>query len=155
MFEKKEKLGKDVLVSTGERDVKVPFSVAEKEVIAWLDFKKIGSKAREVYSDNIDSIIDRVVDGTLSFDDQKSILHNVLFPVENTDGVVVLSSLVYKPRVAQREINTAMRGVKQSDSDGRVTGYLSAITGQPKGVLATLDSVDMAIAQNVVVFFLS
>ena len=53
-----------------------------------------------------------------------------------------------------RGINAKMKGVKSGDSDGRIVGYIAALTDQPSGIITSLDTEDNSLAQQIVAFFL-
>ena len=124
--------------------------VAEAEINGWLDYKKIGNAKRDANTSNINTLVDAVCDGTLVVLPDKSIKHTLKFA---TDGDAPVTELVYKPRVAVREINKAMTGVKADDNDARLIGYVAAVTGKAKGIIGGLDSVDMSIATSIALFF--
>ena len=65
-----------------------------------------------------------------------------------------MEALVFKPRLTVGQINAKMKGVKASDVDGRLVGYIAALTAQNTGVIAKLDAEDNKVAQSIVMFFL-
>lgn len=134
---------------------KIPLKTAEAEIKKWLDFKKVKPKKRESLQDNIDSMVDNIVDGTLVLDDKTFVLtHALSFPLENDKGEVTVKELVYKPRIQVRDINVKMKGLKPTDADGRIIGYTRALTDQPAEVIKSLDTEDNTLAQHITGFFL-
>lgn len=130
---------------------KVTIEVASSEMEAWLDYKKISQKKRDNNADSIDALVDAVVDGTLSFQEDHKILHKLKFPIEGESPV---EELVYKPRVNMRTLHLHLQGVKGNDGDGRMTAYAAAVTSTPKDVITRLDTEDFSIAQSIAGFFL-
>ena len=128
--------------------------VAIKEVDRWLDYKRIKPRKRENLSDNIEAMVDAVMDGTLVLEKNYDWTHNLTFPLENDKGEVTVDKLSYKSRIMVRDINSRMKGIKAGDGDARVIGYVSALTGEPAGVLNTLDTEDQAIFLHIATFFL-
>jgi hypothetical protein len=47
-----------------------------------------------------------------------------------------------------------MNGVKPSDAEGRLLGYIAALTGQARAILEELDTADKKIAMSIAIFFL-
>lgn len=130
--------------------------VAQQEVNQWLDFKKVSEKRRENYKENIETLVGSIVTGQLTLDqDSKEFTQNLLLPItaEGTDKVTV-DKLVFKPRIAVKQIRTQMQGVKSTDLQGMILGYIAALTGKPKEVLANLDTEDYTVAQAIAIFFL-
>ena len=140
--------------TTGNTTEKVTRKVAELEVNKWLDHKKVKDKKRENLQDQIDIMVDSIIDGSLVLDQDLKFTHTLSFPIENAKGEVTVRSLTYKPRLAVKEINSRMKGVKATDADARVVGYISALTEQPSAVLTSLDTEDNTLAQAFATFFL-
>lgn len=132
---------------------KITRDVAEAEVTKWLDKKKITASTRERNEDYIETIVDYVMDGTLILEDDFKWTHNLLFPIES-DSKATIESISYKPRLTDNDTRPKMAGVKAGDADGRLTGYICALTGQARGVISALDSQDKKIAMAIAIFFL-
>lgn len=130
---------------------KVSRDVAEKEITKWLDFKRVNDKKRETQSDSVDVLIDAVADGFLTLNDNHTLVHNLIFPIE---GELPVRELEYKPRLKVSTVHTHLNGVKSSDADGRVCAYVAALTSRPKDVIKGLDTEDYSISQSIAVFFL-
>jgi len=133
---------------------KIPRDLAAIEIDKWLDFKRLTESKRETSQDNIDLMIECIETGTLILREDFVLEHKLVFPIKNSDGQVTVEMVEYKPRLMLRDINNKMKGVKVTDSDARLLGYLSALTGKPPGVLGAMDTVDNSIAQSIVSFFL-
>lgn len=134
---------------------KIPLKTAQAEVDKWLDFKKVKTQKRENNKEQIELIVDAVCDGTLVLDEKTLVFtHKLLFPLGNSDNEGTIKELTYKPRLMVRDINAKMKGVKANDPDGRIVSYVSALTDQPSGIIASLDTEDNSLAQQIVSFFL-
>lgn len=140
--------------ATPKKD-KVTVEVAEKEVDLWLDYKRVKSKKRENLAPQIEVLVDGIVDGSLVLDHQSFVFKQILlFPLKNSKGDVTVASISYKPRLNVKQINAKMKGVKPTDADARVVGYIAALTDEATEVLTHLDSEDNSIAQAFATFFL-
>lgn len=133
-----------------EKATKIPFDIAEQEVLSWLDYKKIDELQRENQEDQIKSLISFVQNGYLELNEDKSFTHKLKFPVGEGEST---SELKYKARLTEREISQKLHGVKSDDGDGRLLAHVQALTGQAKGIIAALDKEDFKIARAIAVFF--
>jgi len=124
---------------------------ATLEVNSWLDKKKVYESTRESQKDSIDLLIEAMVNGDLKLDPDFNFIHKLLVP-EVLNGEV--AELKYKLRLNDKMLKPCMNGVKSNDADGRLTAYISALTGQVKGILEGLDTADKKIALSIAVFFL-
>lgn len=135
-----------------EQDVKVERDVAEKEILFWLDKKKISPSTREKNKDEIELLIDRLCDGTLVYHaDTNSFTHTLLFPMENEKP---LHELKYKGRINDIMLKPNLSGIKPGDGYATLLGYIQTLTGVNRNILAALDSSDKKIASAIAVFFL-
>lgn len=130
---------------------KISKEIAQAEVESWLDYKKISAKKRESQKDQIESLVDALVEGTLSMNDDKTIVHQLKFEIGEE---IKISKLEYKPRLKMSAIHLHLSSVKSSDADGRVCAYISALTGLPKDILKAMDSEDYSISQSIALFFI-
>lgn len=124
--------------------------VALKDVEKWLEHKRISDAKRESYKDNIEQLVNGIAEGVLVLTEKLHFEQTLRFP---TEGDAPITKISYKPRLAVREVNQAMVGVKASDVDARLVAYAAALSGLPKGVIAALDTEDYATVQAIVVFF--
>ncbi|MBC7486083.1 MAG: hypothetical protein H7282_04975 [Cytophagaceae bacterium] len=132
-------------------EVKIPLDKAAEEIEAWFDRKKIMPSQRETYKDHTEILVEALAYGILALDDQGCFTQQIQHTSEDEAAVSVLK---YKSRVSARVVEPHLKGVKGSDSDGRILAYMACLTDQPKGVLKALDSSDSRIANSIVVFFL-
>ena len=136
-----------------ESSKKVSQEQAELEIQNWLDKKKISESKRESSKESIKSLIEAVTDGVLVIDDENRIHHELKFPIQK-DVDVATRELVYKPRLAVRDIHQHLHGVKSDAGDQRLLAYVVALTGKAKGIIQAMDSEDYAIATSIAFFFI-
>lgn len=133
--------------------------VAAAEIKSWLDFKKINEQKRLRNKSSVESLVDAMVEGTLSLTEDKVFEHHLKFPLTpavQKEGAPSppMSKITYKPRLAMSEVHTRLQQVKSEDADGRVACYISAISGQPMAIVRAMDSEDYGIGQSIAIFFL-
>lgn len=134
---------------------KVTKEVAEAEVNQWLEKKKILKATIESLKDSIDVLIASVEEGVLILDTETyKWKHELLFPLEGEKGVTSINELTYIPRLNDKILRQYSKGVKGDDSEGRLNAYIAALTGQPREVIASLDSTDKKISMAIAIFFL-
>ena len=131
--------------------MKVVKEVAVEEIEKWLDYKKVSELKRENLKENINSLVSAISEGTLIVTEKNELEQTLNFPFE---GDVVTNKFTYKPRLTIKEVNNKMTGIKPGDADGRVTGYISALTMQPIELIKKMDTEDYSVAQNIAIFFL-
>lgn len=128
--------------------------IATTEVNSWLDYKKVNDKKRETYKDNIDTLIEAVMDGSLVLDSETKILKQTLrFPI-GEDKDVAVSVLEFKPRLKVSTVHAHLQGVKSTDADGRLCAYMAALTSKPKELLKAMDTEDYNVGMGIAIFFL-
>lgn len=126
--------------------------VAEADIEKWLVAKKITNSQREARKDEIDTLTDAIMDGNLVVKDDATLEHTLIHAIDK--GEKKVTALNYKLRLMVKDIQTAMKGVKNNDVEGRLLAYASALTGQNTGVLQYMDTADSRIANSISVFFL-
>lgn len=132
-----------------EADSKVPREMAEKEVQAWLDFKRVKSKKAEENSSSIETLIDGFQSGALVLEPET---HNIKMKLEFHIGKDQ-KQLVFKPRLKVGEAHKKLKGVGASDVDGRILAYVAALTSMNSALIQDMDSEDYSIAQAIAIFF--
>lgn len=130
---------------------KVNIEIATADVERWLNHKKISDKKRASYKANIESLVDAVVAGQMTINEECVITHNLSFEFGEETKI---KSLNYKPRVSIGQVQQYLKDVKSDDADGRIVGYISALTGQPREIVKKLDTEDYSVAQSIAIFFL-
>jgi len=122
---------------------------AEREITAWLDFKKVRPRQRAVFAAQYDTLVEAMQYGDIIMDGETFVIkHKLITPV---DGLI--DSLEYQPRKTVGELQKAANGVGATDSDGRLNSILSCITGRGLSHLQKMYPEDFEICQAVAVFF--
>jgi hypothetical protein len=133
---------------------KVNRELATNEVNSWLDSKKIRPKKRESYSTYVETLVDAICDGVLTYNrDNHTFVHVLNFPLSG-DGEISVDKIVYKNRVNTFDVEPYLRNVKSTDSDGRLIAWICALTGRGVGIIKNLDTEDLSIGQSIAIFFL-
>lgn len=130
---------------------KVERSLAEQEVIDWLDKKKVSSSVRESNKDSIELLIDCICDGEMVKDDKNNLDYTLKHSFGDEEKI---TKLTFKPRLNDKMLKPYLNGVKTNDAEGRLLAYISALTGVQRAILENMDSVDKKVAMAVVIFFL-
>lgn len=128
---------------------KINKEIATAEINQWLDKKKVLESKREFYKDHIEILIEALCEGLLTVGEDGTITQILSFPLEEAQ----ITELKFKPRLNRKMVTPHLNGVKASDGDGRILAYMSALTGQSKNILNTLDFEDSRISDSIVVFF--
>lgn len=129
--------------------------VAEQEVLSWLEHKKVNDRKRQNYKENIETLIDAISVGILTLNDDKTFVQSLNFPIGvGEKGEEKITSLSYKPRLKVQTVQVCLQGIKASDADGRVCGYISALTGTDRNIIKQLDTEDYSIGESIAIFFL-
>lgn len=128
--------------------------VAEQEVQDWLDFKKVNARKRQNYKENIETLVDSIVVGILTLNDDKSFVQKLNFPLGEEGKEATITTLTYKPRIKVQTVQVCLQGIKPADADGRVCGYISALTGTDRNIIKQLDTEDYSIGESIAIFFL-
>jgi len=132
---------------------KVSTEQAIAEVNSWLDYKKVKTAKRESNAEHIDTLVSCVEDGTIIINDDKTIVHELGFALENTEGETTVERLTYKARLTMLDIQRATKGISPNDQTERMFGFGNALTNVGRGVLKKLDSVDNGVLQAIAIFF--
>jgi hypothetical protein len=96
--------------------------------------------------------VNAIREGVLVLNEDKTFTHNLSLPISSGDTPI--ASLTYKPRLTVGAVHAAMQGVKADNADGRILAYVAALSGQPKGVIAHIDTEDYGVCQAIAIFFL-
>lgn len=130
----------------------VSLEIAQKDINAWLDSKRISEKKRKDNEKVVDNLVSAVMEGNLVWDEEQKLLKQRLqWPVGENEE---LKHIEFKQRITQGDISARLRTAKSDDAFAVMGVYISAITGQPIAILDKLDSSDYSIAQSVAVFFM-
>lgn len=126
----------------------VSMEQAMNEVNSWLDYKKVRPSVRDERDAQISDMANAICEGVLEYNESEHTLkHNLLFPVGET------TSIIYKPRVSQPELEGRMKGVDAMSIDGRLTAQIGALTNTPLNIARMMDGQDRKLAQSICLFF--
>lgn len=126
--------------------------MAEAEVQAWLDKKKIFEDQKEQNRDSFDILVSAVMNGVITLDQTDwKFTHKLLFPFGEGEKV---NTLTYKHRLNEKMLKPYQVGLSPKDGDGRFLAYVAALTEQPRAILENLDTADKKIANAIAIFFL-
>lgn len=128
----------------------ITYEKATEEITEWLDYKKIGSKKREATQEMVETLVSAMCEGYLYKKEDESFVQKLKFPLQNE---MTVDTLEYKPRLAVKDVQPHLRGVKGDDGDGRLLAHVAALTNKPKELLRALDTEDNNIAQAIAIFF--
>lgn len=132
----------------------VSHEIAQAEVDAWLDRKRIRPTRRKDLEGAIENLVDAVKNGDLSFQEDGTIKQALLFPVgEAGEGQLGFDALEYKPRMSVLDMEKATEGISPKDISGRMNATIAALTGKARGLIKKLDTEDHRVASSIAVFF--
>lgn len=135
-----------------QKDHVLPVEQAEKEVNAWLTFKKVSDKRKELYAGSIKTMIEGFCLGKLELDPSSKVITQKLDFGLGKDNHI--KELQYQPRLSLGKIGQSLKGVDSSVPDARVGAHIAALTGQVNAVINEMDSEDAVWAEAITVFFL-
>lgn len=130
---------------------KISREAAEAELTAWLDQKKVFQSVREgdAGKQNIEDMIGFIMEGVLEVNEDGTLKHNLIFPLNQ------IRDLKYLQRLNDQLVQPHLKGVSPSDAFGVFLAYAAAATDQPKNILRALDSgTDRKVMQAIVFFFI-
>jgi len=144
---------------------KVPQSLAMEEFQKWLDYKKTKVKLTMTGSDvepadnKADNkaemaIVESIMAGDLVINEDMTMDYKLSFPIKNDSGSVELSSLSLKPRLTAFEVQKATKGINTDEPFKLFTGYIHVLSGEVRGIINKLDSLDFSLLQKIVGYFL-
>lgn len=125
--------------------------VAEAEITAWLDAKKVMEDIRTNNVSFVETLVSAISEGRLIRDSEKNELtYKLSFPIGSGEAI---SELKFKARINDKMVRPYLKGVKGDDSDGRMNATISALTGQARAIIDEIDSVDKKVVMAIAVFF--
>ena len=143
------------MVAENQLQEKMTIERATQEINEWLDYKKISPKKRETHKDSIETLVDALQCGTIVIKEDKTIVHKLLFPITvGPNEEVTTSEITYQPRIRVEALNLRLKGISSNDVNGRLMGYVYAITKQPTNSLNGIDTEDLSIATAIATFFI-
>lgn len=124
---------------------------AEEEITKWLDHKQVGQKKRESRTEQYNTLVEAMMEGVLKMDDQYNFKLKLKFPI---GADVKIPELNFPARIKVARLHEKLKGVDSDDGDGRILGYMAALTGQHKELLRDMDTVDYDSATAISFFFI-
>lgn len=144
-----------------------PQAQSMKEFQAWLDHKKVdielvmaGKRSEDDDDDEDDAgkeetaIIEAMMHGHLAIDENMNMLYRLRHPILDDTGSVAVKELKLKPRMTAGEVQSATKGVNKKEPFKLFVGYISALSGELRGIVNKIDSVDFSLLQKIVGYFL-
>jgi hypothetical protein len=130
---------------------KIDPEIAQSEFKRWAEAKKIPEKALEKHEDDAEAIVDAIREGSLLLEDDLSFTQNLKFPVKEGE----INQLKYKFRISEGELAASTKGLRADELIGQMPiCYISALTGQNRGIIRSLDPVDVSLGKHIAAFFL-
>jgi len=125
-------------------------NIARRDIDKWLDVKKIRPKKREEKKESIDKLVDAVMDGMLSVEnDGSKLVQKLIHPIGE------IRELSYKSRISLAEKNRHTLGVNiAEDFGGYILAHVAALTDKPKTLVGKMDTEDNDIANSIALFFI-
>lgn len=127
-------------------------ATAINEFERWLTSKKISDRKREANKETEAVLIEAIEDGNLIVNDDNTLILKLIWGTSEGNGV---NELTFKNRLTVGERQSATKGIKADDGEGRLIGYIAALTDQPVGVIKKLESgEDYERASSIAIYFL-
>jgi len=127
--------------------------LAQTEFNKWFDTKNLAQKLHEKNADDEEAIIDAIIAGDLILNDDFSFTQKLKFPVQMNE-TEKLDELKYAYRISDGIMSAAIKGNDAKDMMGIAQSVISALTGQVKGTIKALDTVDSGLGKHIAAFFL-
>lgn len=132
--------------------VKVSIDQATLDFEKWLIARKISDRKRETHKDHEEILIGAISDGLLVVNEDNTLTQTLIFPTNEGEGVKTLD---YSLRLNAGQRQNATKSIDAKDGEGRLIGYIAALTNHPLGVIKKLESgEDYDIATAIAVYFL-
>jgi hypothetical protein len=131
---------------------KVNLESAQADFTKWLDSKRISERKREANKDAEAVLIEAFEAGELVLNDDGTLSLLLIWGTNDGEGVKELN---FKNRLTVGERQIATKGIKADDGEGRLIGYIAALTDQPVGVIKKIESgEDYERASSIAIYFL-
>lgn len=131
--------------------------VAEGEVNAWMDYRKVSTAKRVSLKDNIEKMVSSIEDGSLVLNEDKSLSYTLKFPIigesKEKETPFKIETLTFTPRLQIGVVHRHLQGVKADDLGAFMSCYAAALTGQSKAMIGKLDTDDFEIVNAISGFF--
>jgi hypothetical protein len=125
----------------------VSIEVAQADMERWLDGTKVMPSKRVAAKVDIEMMTEAIQDGLLVVNEDLTITHKLLYPLE------AISELNYKSRLSVEEPKSRLQQFKSDDVHGMIHAYVATLTKQPLAVIGKLDRKDYRISTAIAGFF--
>jgi len=132
----------------------VSYEVAKKDIDSWMDFKKMKASKRKNNEEAIEGLIESISYGDLILNSDHTLTQKLSLPIENKEGEVTVTELIFAPRINMKMVNQRLKKVAYGDIDNKIIAYIRTLTGQQAPVIEALDTEDFSIARTISGFFL-
>ncbi len=133
--------------------MKVSFEIATAEIEKWLDSKKISQLRREKNIGSFETLVGLVREGSLVVNDDMSVTLSLNFPIKSPEGTDSVSSLKFKQRMSEAELEPNRKLVGGSGNAAILMATAITVTGELHAILKKCDSIDMENIHNICIFF--
>ena len=122
---------------------------AQSDVERFLEARFVTDEAKTANSAVVKKLVESVQYGQISIDASGAITQKLNSPIKGTDGSTVLAKLDYKLRLTMNEVDMIIQGGEKNAN----MVYAVPLTGQDSILLGKLDTSDVMVLANIVVFF--
>ena len=125
---------------------------AEKELNRFMDGLKLTQMKKDDLEEEIDSLTQYIENGTVEVKDDNSIKYNLVYPIEDDEGEVKVSSISFRcRRVRVSDIEKKMVGKNDVEKTRKMMGFLS---NENSGIFSKMDGDDFKGCGDIAAFFL-
>lgn len=130
-------------------------NMAIDTVTKWMDLKRIKPRRREALKNFIENLVDAVMEGELTLNEETGVLsYRLINPVGSDES---LKTLNFKPRITEYEMDKYRPSVKNI-SDPMLAStllVLATLTDESTAILKQLDkSTDFPLCESIAIFFM-
>ncbi len=127
----------------------ITLEIASQEFEKWIEEKRVSNKKREDLKEMEEEIIAAIQEGSLRFDSKsKQFIQTLKFPNDR------MKELTFKTRIQVGVINARLKGIQQTDINGRLEAYVAVLTDESTAHIKTLDSSDFQLSSCIATYFL-
>lgn len=136
--------------------MKINREVAEQEVKGWVKAKgfRASKVEKEDFQESIDLLIDSVMDGLLSVNEDNSLTYKLQYPIQDEDGNNVLESMTFNKRLTVGFFTNKMKSSKAKTQEEKTILMISELTGEPAGLIQKVQMADFTELGVIATFFL-
>lgn len=129
---------------------KLSLKQSQEEFNKWFEAKKLPLSLLEKKADDKEVIISAIQEGYLILNDNNTFTQTLKFPIKEGQ----LTELTFAFRITEGEFAAASKGIKVDELIGQLPiAYISALTGENRGIIRALDTVDLNVGKSIASFF--